>query len=144
MMNKTNWLAVIVAAAAGMGLGFLWYGVLFLDQWADGNGITMSDDETQMFKNGTEVAMSNTPMIVNTIGLIAFSLLLNWLINKTDHTTAGKGATLGGIIGIFAAINVFLSNLFAQNPLSLSLVDASYIIAILAVMGAILGGWRKT
>ena len=142
-MNKTNWLAVLASAAAGMGLGFLWYGVLFMDQWAAANGITMSEDETQMFKNGNEVAMSSTPMIMNTIGMILFALLLNWLINKTDHTTGSKGATLGGIIGVFAAINIFLSNMFAVNPISLSMVDASYIIAILAVMGLILGGWRK-
>ena len=142
-MNNTNWLAVIVSAAAGMGIGYLWYGVLFMKPWADGNGITTNDDMTQMFKHGEEVAMSDTPMIVNTIGMILFALLLNWLINKTNHTSATRGATLGGIIGIFATINIILSNLFAIRPLSLSLVDGSYLIVILAVMGAILGGWRK-
>ena len=142
-MKNTNWLAILASAAAGMGLGFLWYGALFMDLWTAGNGITMSEDETQMFKNGVEVPMSSTPMILNTIGMIVFALLLNWLITKTNHTTGSKGATMGAIVGLFAAINIFLSNVFAQNPTSLSWVDGSYIIVVLAVMGYILGAWRK-
>ncbi len=142
-MNKTNWLAVVAAVVAGMGLGYLWYGALFMKQWADGNGITTNDDMTQMFKYGEEVAMSNTPMIVNTIGLIVFAILLNWLMNKTNHITAASGAKLGAIIGLFAAINLILGGFFAVRPLSLGFVDGSYIIVLLAVMGLILGAWRK-
>jgi len=143
MTNKTNWLAIIVTVVIGMGLGFLWYGVLFLDTWAAGNYITMDEAQEVMFKNGEQVAMSSVPMIANTIAMIVYALLINWLINKTDSTTWGKGAALGGIIGVIVVINTFVTNLFAANPTSLSLVDGSYELVLFTVFGAIIGGWRK-
>ena len=142
-MNKTNWLAVIASAVAGMGIGFLWYGLFFNAQWMTGNGITTNEDRTTMFKDGAELPVSMTPMIVNFVGMVVFAIILNWLINRTNHTTGAKGATLGGVIGLIAAINIFLSNMFAFNPSSLTMIDGSYIIVVLAVMGLILGGWRK-
>ena len=33
MGSKTNWLAIVAAAAVGMGIGFLFYGALFQDVW---------------------------------------------------------------------------------------------------------------
>jgi len=128
-MKDTNWLAIVVAAIAGFFIGFLWYGLIFKNQWMAGNGITMEGES--MFKNGAAIAMSNLPMIVNTIGMFLFALLLNLLINKTNSTTMSKGLTLGVVIGVVVAINIILSNLFAQNPLSLSIVDSSYIIVLL-------------
>ena len=52
-------------------------------------------------------------------------------------------ALVGVVIGVVVAINIILSNLFAQNPMSLSIVDSTYIIVLLGVMGLILGAWRK-
>ena len=140
-MKDTNWLAIVVATIAGFLIGFLWYGLLFQNQWMAGNGITM-EGET-MLKNGTAVAMSNLPMIVNTVGMFLFAIILNMLINSTNSTTLSKGLTLGVVIGVVVAINIILSNLFAQNPMSLSIVDSTYIIVLLGVMGMILGAWRK-
>ena len=140
-MEKTNWLAILAAAIAGFGIGFLWYGVLFQDTWMAGNGITM-EGET-MLKHGKEVAMSATPMIVNTVGMVLLALIMNWLMNKTNHTTLQKGAMLGLVLGLVATINIVLTNLFAQNSMSLTIVDSSYIIVLLTVMGIIIGAWRK-
>jgi len=106
------------------------------------NGITMEGENT-MFKDGVEMTMSNTPMIFNTIGVIVYALLLNWLINKTNQTTGAKGALLGAIIGVFAGIDTFLSNEFAFNSREGSLIDGLYLVVVLAVMGFILGAWRK-
>ncbi|MFT5997611.1 MAG: hypothetical protein ACI81P_000056 [Neolewinella sp.] len=32
MLSKINWLAVLVSAIAGIFIGFLWYGLFFMDQ----------------------------------------------------------------------------------------------------------------
>ena len=141
-MGKTNWLAIIVAAAAGMGIGFLWYGLFFLDTWMAGNYITMAD-ETTMLKYGEEVITSSTPMIVNTLAMIIFAILTNYLQNVTNQTNASKGTLLGFIVGLFAAINVLLTNLFAANPISLTAIDASYVLVLFTLMGLIIGAWRK-
>lgn len=143
MGNKTNWLAIIVAAVAGMALGFLFYGVLFLDIWAAGNGITINEEAQTMMKNGVDVPPSNTPMIVNSVVMVLYALLMNWLIDKTGEATWAGGAKVGAVVGIIMFLNVYVTNRFAANPTSLSMVDGSYSLILFAVIGTIVGGWRK-
>jgi hypothetical protein len=142
-MEKTNWLAVIVSAVAGMLTGFLWYGLLFQQQWMDGNGLTMNEDQTKFYKYGEEVQASNTPMIVNFVIMLVYSLLMNWLLKRSNATTLSSGATLGGVVGLIMGLGVLIANMFAMAPMSLSWVDGSYSLALFTVMGAILGAWQK-
>lgn len=140
-MGRTNWLAIIACVVAAMGIGFLWYGALFNEQWMAGNGITMEGDN--MFKNGIPRPYSNSPMIINTIVMLIYALIMNWLIHKTRDTSVVKGFLLGLVIGGILALNHWTANLFAGNPESLTMVDGSYAIVLFGIMGAILGGWRK-
>lgn len=141
MERKTNWLAIAAAAVASMFIGFLWYGFLFNAQWMAGNGFTMEGEK--MFKNGAEVPMSATPMIVNTIVMFVYALVLNWLFGKMNVSTWQTGATIGGAIGVLMALGVMVGNMFAMNPMSLTMVDGSYSLVVFAVIGAIVGGWQK-
>ena len=140
-MNKINWLAIVACAVAGMAIGFLWYGALFQDQWMLGNGITMDGDT--MLKNGTAIAASSLPMIVNTVIMIVYALIINWLISITNYTGWTKGVLIGLAVAVCVSLNTLTTNMFASNPMSLSYIDISYILVLMAVMGAILGGWRK-
>lgn len=140
-MRNTNWLAVAAAVVAGMAIGFLWYGALFQNQWMAGNGISMDGDI--VFKDGVEQPMSSMPMIVNTLAMIIYAIFMDWLIFKTNDTTWAKGATLGLILGLVMLVGVYVGNLFAMAPMSLSMVDGSYSLVLFTVMGAIIGGWRK-
>ena len=137
-MGKTNWLAIIVASAEDMGIGFLWYGLFFQDTWMAGNFITMADENT-LIKHGETIPTSATPMIINTIAIVVLALLTNWLQNYTDQTSASEGGLLGFIVGIFAAINILLTNLFAANSISLTAIDASYVLVLFTMMGLIIG-----
>ena len=123
------------------GLGFLWYGALFQNQWMAGNSITMTGD--QMFKNGVAMDMSMTPMIFNTIAMLVYALVMNWLIQKTGSTDLMSGLTLGAVIGGIHLFGIITGNMFAGNPMSLSMVDGSYTFILFAAMGAILGAWQK-
>jgi hypothetical protein len=141
MEFKTNWLAIAVSAVAGMLIGFLWYGMLFQNQWMAGNGFTMEGEK--MFKNGAEIPMSATPMIVNVVVMLVYALIMNWLLNKMNVSTWQTGATIGAGIGILMVLGILTGNMFAQNPMSLTLVDGSYSFVLFVVIGAIVGGWRK-
>ena len=141
MEAKTNWLAIAASVVVGMLMGFLWYGMLFQNQWMAGNGFTMEGDK--MFKNGAEIPMSATPMIVNTIVMLVYALIMNWLLNKMSISTWQSGAMVGGGIGLLMAFGILTGNMFAQNPMSLTMVDGSYSLVLFALMGAIIGGWRK-
>lgn len=141
MENKTNWLALIVSALAGMGMGWIWYGLLFTNQWMAGNGITM--DGEKMMKNGMEMPHSPLPMIVNAISLLVYAWIMNWLVNKTSSFDLKSGATLGAMIGAIHLFGIYTGNRFAGNPVSLSMVDGWYTFLLFTVMGAIIGAWRS-
>ena len=141
MERKTNWIAVVVAIVAGNVIGFLWYGALFNAQWMAGHGITMEGEIP--YKNGAPMDMSPTPMIFNTIAMIVYALLVNWLLGLTNARTWMDGAKVGGTIGLIMAMGITTGNMFAQNPSSLSVVDGSYSLVAFTVFGAILGGWQK-
>ncbi|MCB0648373.1 MAG: DUF1761 domain-containing protein [Saprospiraceae bacterium] len=140
-MRNTNWLAIAAAVVAGMAIGFLWYGALFQNQWMAGNGISMNGDIT--LKDGVEQPMSSMPMIANTLAMVIYAIFMDWLIFKTNDTTWAKGATLGLILGLVMLVGVYVGNLFAMAPMSLSMVDGSYSLVLFTAMGAIIGGWRK-
>jgi uncharacterized membrane protein len=103
----------------------------------------MTDDHSKMLKNGVEIPMSATPMILNTVAMIVYALLINWLINKSNANNLVSGATIGFIIGLISCIQVFIGNLFAANSNTLSMVDGSYALVVFTVIGAILGAWQK-
>ena len=141
MQNKTNWLALLVAAIAGMAIGFLFYGALFMEQWANYHGYTIEND--MMLKNGVEVPYSNLPMIINTVALLLYAFVLNWLVEKTNELSWAGGAKMGAIVGFFVFMSHYTSNRFAGVPTGLSMIDGCYAVVLLATMGAIVGGWRK-
>jgi len=140
METKTNWLALVVASLVGIAMGFLWYGMLFTNQWMAGNGITMAGEK--MMKNGAEMPMSSLPMIINTVSMLVYAYLMNWLINKTSSFDLKSGATLGAVIGVIHLFGIYTGNRFAGNPVSLSMVDGFYTFLLFTVMGAIIGAWR--
>lgn len=142
MQNKTNWLALLVAAAVGMGIGFLVYGALFMEQWANYHGYTIENDK--MFRDGVEVPPSAMPMIINTVAMLLYAYVMNWLVEKTGELSWAGGAKIGAIVGFFVLMSHYTSNRFAGAPTGLSMIDGFYAVALLAAMGAIIGGWRKS
>jgi hypothetical protein len=147
MSSKINWLAILVSVIAGMFIGFLWYGVFFMDQWAEGVGLTgpgLADGVGDVFKHGKPVTIdSTTPMIINAVSMVIYAFIMNWLVTQTNRTSFAGGATLGAVIGVVAMLTTYVSNRFAMNPTMLSVIDGSYYIVLFAAIGAIMGGWRK-
>jgi hypothetical protein len=144
MTNRTNWLALIAASVVGMFTGFLWYGFLFQKQWMEGNGITLDETQTKMFKNGIEQTDSSSmPMIVNTFGMFLYAFLMDWLLRRANATTWQSGATIGAVIGLILVSNITIGNMFAATSMNLSFVDGSYAFVLFTLMGAIIGGWQK-
>lgn len=141
MEHKTNWLAIGASVVASMLIGFLWYGALFNTQWMAGNGITMEGEK--MFKNGTEIPMTMTPMIVNVLAMAVYALVVNWLFGKMNVSTWQTGAIFGASIGLIMALGELTGNMFSNSPMSLTLIDGSYALVLFVVIGAIVGGWRK-
>ncbi len=144
--NRINWLAVLLCVVVGMILGLAWYGFLFTNIWAAGNGIEFTGEGEAMkaLKNGKEMVEDYSAYGYNALGLAVYGILLSWLFQRTGTNTWQDGAMLGGgIIGLIGLIGVCMGNLFSQMPFSLSMVDGSYSLVLFAIFGAIIGGWQK-
>ena len=141
MEQKTNWTTIIVTSLIGYALGFVWYGMLFNTMWAADNNYEIEGDK--MFKNGVEVPMSLTPMIFNLVSMIIYALLIDWLLKKTGAASWQDGAKIGAIIGVIMLLGVFTGNMFAGNPMRLSVIDGSYSFIMFVIFGAMIGGWKR-
>lgn len=140
-LKNVNWLAIIASVIASMAIGFLWYGALFQDMWMAGNGITM--DGEAMLKNGTEVPISSTPMIINTIAMLIYALFMHWLLERSNSQSLIGGLKTGFILGLILYIGITVNNLFSSTHYDLTLIDGSYAIVLWTVIGSIIGGWQK-
>ncbi|TXF89068.1 DUF1761 domain-containing protein [Neolewinella aurantiaca] len=147
MKRKINWIAVAVAALAGMFIGFLWYGAFFNAQWSAGVGFTgpgLTEAGAEVFKHGEAVTLDPvTPMLFNLLVMVLYATFMAWLTGITGRTTLMGGLLLGAIVGGVLALNHVTTNMFAMNPSVLTVIDGSYCVALFAVMGAIAGAWRK-
>ncbi len=143
MNVKINWLAIVVSTLAGMLIGFLFYGFLFLDAWQVAVGFA-TPDNVNFTKHGSPVILDPiTPMIINTLLMVGYGVFMTWLTGKTGRASAAGGATLGAVIGLLIAAASAVGNMFAMEPTMLSIIDGSYHVLLFAVIGAIVGGWRK-
>ncbi|MBK8555489.1 MAG: DUF1761 domain-containing protein [Lewinellaceae bacterium] len=114
MQRKTNWLAIVVAALVSFFIGFLWYGLLFQNAWMEGNYITMEGEK--MFKNGVEMPMSFAPMIVNTIAMIFYAIVMDWVLGRMGIQTWMEGAKVGAVLGLLMVVGILTGNMFAAIP----------------------------
>ena len=73
--------------------------------------------------------------------LAAFGLAMLLQLHPAPGLVSGLSA--GALVGVaFAATTTGINYLFAQKTRALFLIDAGYMVAMLAIMGAILGIWR--
>ena len=142
-LKNTNWLAVITSVIAGGALGYVLYGLLFLDIWAAGNSITINLAANEMTKNGVIIKPNDYAMLFNALSTFIYALLMNWLLIKTNMCNLKGGLTIGLVIGSIMFIGIITGNLFAENPISLSLLDGGCSLLLWLIIGAIMGGWRK-
>jgi len=128
---------IVTAILVPFVLGFLWYGVLFKKPWVAATGMT---DEKQ--KEG------NMALIYGVSALLAigFSMFLSyyvWHHEEPEFHTFKHGAFHGAILGLMVATPIAANiGLYEQKGWKYILINASYWIAVFAVIGGILNIWR--
>jgi len=127
--GHVNWIAIIIATAAAMVIGFLWYGPAFGKTWMALTG------------RGMGTGQSAGPLYALT-ALAAFieAIALNWFINETGWITGAGGALIGLYASLgFTATAFFSQTLFVGKAPRLLAIDAGYQVFQAVVMGAIIG-----
>ena len=130
--SDINLLAVLVAAAAHMFLGFLWYGPLFGTVWLQGMGKSRDD----VGAPGPAIAASMAATLVTAVAL-------GLLLTVPDDPDAAKGATLGALAGVgFVATTSATTAVYEHRDRTVTALGIGYQVVGLIVMGAIIGAWR--
>ena len=131
--HNLNWLAIVVAAVSAFVLGGLWYSpLMFVKRWMKETGITPeSTKNNNMFK----------------VFSLAFLLSLIASFFLAMFIGAKAGAGFGAMAGFMAGLGwVFtfmgISYLFESRTLVHFLINSTYSIVSLTIMGLIIGVWQ--
>ena len=131
-----NHLAVWVCIVLAHILGFLWYGVLFQEQWMELAGLTMEEIEAN--------PAGASHWISNFIATVAPIYLLAWLYSKLEVRSGIKGAVIALLITFtFAHLTMMTTGLFEGEPYGLAWINGGQSMLAMAVSGFILGAWKK-
>jgi hypothetical protein len=139
-MHSLNWLAILVAAASTMILGFLWYSpLLFAKAWTREMGYD-PNDKAKM----DEMRKSAGPTYAGSFAaslLSAFTLALILHGMRAESLHFGIMASFHIWLGFVATVQ-FTGALFAKQSMKLFAINTGYQLFCYLVMGAILTLWK--
>ena len=135
-MNAINHLAVWAAGIVHFMVGAGWY-TAFGPAWLAGIGKT----EAQVVAEQPNAAI---PMVIGFAVAVIIAYTLAWLLPKLGARSAGSGAASGATLALALIAPTLAMNYgFEARPLSLLLINAGYMVVGLALMGGIIGAWKK-
>lgn len=137
-MIETNWIAVFVAAASAMVIGFIWYGPLFGKTWMKLVGLSKSDID----KDAKNMPLNYGAMFV---AALVTSYVLDFTIGMGESLMArsavsGMTAAFWVWLGFIAAVRL-TDVIFNKKPWKLYFIEVGYYLVFLLVAGIILGSW---
>ncbi|WP_417523315.1 DUF1761 domain-containing protein [Marinovum sp.] len=127
-----GFLSVLIAAAAGFGLGAVWYMVL-AEPWMEAVGIKRGPDGKP--EGGQSPVMFAITFVM--LLLVAGMMRHTFVLSGVD--TLGKGLVSGLGIGLFFISPwIVINNLYGSRPAKLSVIDGGYATVACALMGLVL------
>ena len=125
-----NWVAIVVAAALSMVIGFIWYSLqVFGKPWMKEVGLSMKDIGKGP---GAGYALVTLTSLVQ-------AYVLSHFVDYTNATTWVDGAVTGFWIWAgFVATAYTATYVFTKKTLRLWAIDAGYFLVLLLAQGAVL------
>lgn len=131
-----NWLAILVAALTAFIAGAVWYTVIFVQAWP----------RYHMIPEQRLAQLGRYPIVTFSIMLLAYAAMatvLDVLVIALNISKPLDGALLGLLIGVGIAMFITLvENRLHRKPLAAFLIDGSFQIIVLTLIGAIVASWR--
>ena len=127
MGTQIHWIAILVAAVTGFGVGGIWYGPLFGKAWQAERGLSDAAMKT-----------GNMPLIFGLTFLL--NLVAAFILDHTLATYSGLSVTTQVMIASGVALGFIIpaigvNYLFSRQSLRLFLIDSGYWFVIYTVMG---------
>lgn len=127
-----NYLAIIIAALAGLGLGLIWRTVM-LKPWLAARGKTKTDIEGQGLV---------LPFITTFVALLVMAWMLAGVMAHMGQVTVRGGLITSFLVWLGFVITVIgVSHAFTGAKPLLTLIDGGYWLAGLLIMGAVIGAF---
>jgi hypothetical protein len=128
---KLDFIAVLVAAAAGFVFGAIWYMAL-AKPW-------MAAAQIETDANGRPANGSILPYILSAIAMILVAGMMRHTFALSGIDTWDKGFTSGLGIGLFFISPwIMINNAYGNRPFKLTLIDGGYATFGCAVIGLML------
>ena len=135
MPSRINHMAVWVASFVFFGWGYLWYGLLFGNQWMAAQGKTAADF----------VPVPTTYLWSFILGLILSYATAMALTRHPEDQTVAQGISFALFMGVALYATQTLNHVIYENtPMSLWIIDTAYTVIGFVIVGAIIGAWKKS
>lgn len=132
-MKNINWVGVIAAVVASQVLGFLWYGMIFSEQWMALSGMTEAD----------AMAGGNTTYVYGALQNFVVAVGLAWAAARGGKTDWMGGAKLGLFACVFFALATYaLRFIYGSENTGLIPIDAGYMLIQYVLSGALVAGLK--
>jgi hypothetical protein len=129
-----NYLAILIAAAAGWAAGAVWYMAL-AKPWMAAVGITKEQIEGSRTQPGASL-----PFVFAFAANVIMAWVLAGLIGHLGSVTIRSGVISGAFCWLgFVITTMLVNNSFAMRNRMLLLIDGGYWLVVLVLMGAIIG-----
>lgn len=130
-----NYIAVIIATLAGFGLGAVWYLVLGR-AWMGALGKTKEELSRE------QGAAKALPFVISLVALFVMALMLAGLMGHLGNVTVRGGVISGLFMWIgFVITTMGVNHAFSGAKPMLTLIDGGHWLAVLVVMGAVIGAF---
>ena len=130
-----NYLSVVVAALAGFGVGAVWYTV-FGKAWLGALGKTEDD-----IKCGGGIART-LPFVIALVADLVMAIMLAGLMGHLAGLSVKNGLISALFVWVgFVITTMGVNHAFSGAKPSLTVIDGGHWLAVLLVMGAIIGAF---
>jgi hypothetical protein len=131
-----NYLAVLVAAAVGFGLGGVWYRAL-AKPWMAAHGFT-----SEMIRAHHGKGARPLPFIIAILADLIMAWMLAGLIGHMGDVTFKTGIITAAFVWLgFVITTLAVNNTFGLRSPMLIVIDGGHWLLALVLMGAIIGAW---
>lgn len=134
---RVNYAAIVVSAIVFWIFGFVWYGLLFKSAWYAAAGISAG----AMASGGSGAGIY--AMVVSLVMAFFCAYGLARILVWRGDKTVGRGAFIGLSMGllIFGTMT-WMDYAFEMRGATLGWINIGFVAIGMAIMGAILDGWR--
>lgn len=125
-----NYIAVVIAALAGFGTGAAWYMILGRF-WLAALGKKKEDMDT-----------TATPFLIAIVANLVMAIMLAGVIGHLGEVNVKTGVISGALIWLgFVITTLGVNHAFEGAKTTLTLIDGGHWLAVLLVMGAVIGAF---